>query len=146
MFFVNRQKYGNFSMLQSIHNDINFPQKGKFLVKHFLTDLYWICTDLCIQNVPLCRIYTCVVKDTRYSSLWRRLESLFKIAGMKFKFWKLEIRFHKREVSFLVVKTVKCKRGKNSHKDLIIVLIFYFILFMTIKRYLNINFSANKYF
>jgi len=25
----------------------------------------------------------------------------------------LEIRFHKRQVSFLVVKTVKCKRGIN---------------------------------
>jgi len=30
---------------------------------------------------------------------------------MKFEFENLEIRFHKRQVPFLVVKTVKCKRG-----------------------------------
>jgi len=30
---------------------------------------------------------------------------------MKSKFSNLEIRFHKRQISFLVVKTVKCKRG-----------------------------------
>jgi len=42
----------------------------------------------------------------------KRIESLLKIAGMKFKFYNLEIRFHKRQVvSFLVVKIVKCKRG-----------------------------------
>jgi len=39
-----------------------------------------------------------------------RIESLFKLAGMKFVL-KLDIRFHKRKVSFLVVKTVKWKRG-----------------------------------
>jgi len=41
----------------------------------------------------------------------RRLESLLKIAVIKFEFLNLEIRFRKRQVSFLVVKTVKCKRG-----------------------------------
>jgi len=30
---------------------------------------------------------------------------------MKFEFYNLETRFHKRQVSFLVVKTVKCKRS-----------------------------------
>jgi len=30
---------------------------------------------------------------------------------MKIEFQNLEIRFYKRQVSFLVVKTVKCKRG-----------------------------------
>jgi len=40
----------------------------------------------------------------------KRIESLFKIVGMKFEFGNLEIRFHKRQVSLLVVKTVKCKR------------------------------------
>jgi len=30
---------------------------------------------------------------------------------MKFEFMNLKNRFHKRQVSFLVVKTVKCKRG-----------------------------------
>jgi len=40
-----------------------------------------------------------------------KIKSLLKIAGMKFEFL-LEIRLnHKRKVSFLVVKTVKCKRG-----------------------------------
>jgi len=34
-----------------------------------------------------------------------------KIASMKIEFQNLKIRFHKRQVSFLVVKTVKCKRG-----------------------------------
>jgi len=40
-----------------------------------------------------------------------RIEGLLKIAGMKFEFQNLEIRFQKRQVSFLVVKTVKYKRG-----------------------------------
>jgi len=33
---------------------------------------------------------------------------LLKIAGLKYEFYNLEIQ---RQVSFLVVKTVKCKRG-----------------------------------
>jgi len=41
----------------------------------------------------------------------KRIESLLKIAGVKFEFQNLEICFHKRQVSFLVVKTIKCKRG-----------------------------------
>jgi len=41
----------------------------------------------------------------------KRIESLLKIADTKFQFQNLEIRFHKRQVSFLVVKTVMCKRG-----------------------------------
>jgi len=41
----------------------------------------------------------------------KKNESLLKTAGMKFEFWSLEICFHKRQVSFLVVKNVKCKRG-----------------------------------
>jgi len=41
----------------------------------------------------------------------KRIESLLKIAGLKFEFQNLEIRFHKRQASFLVVKTVKCERG-----------------------------------
>jgi len=43
----------------------------------------------------------------------KRIESLLNIASMKFEFQNLEIRFHKRQVSFLVVKTVKCKRSIN---------------------------------
>jgi len=41
----------------------------------------------------------------------KRIESLLVIAGMKFEFKYLKIGFHKRQVSFLVVKTIKCKRG-----------------------------------
>jgi len=41
----------------------------------------------------------------------KKIESLLKTASMKLKFSNLEIRFYKRQVSFLVVKTVKCKRG-----------------------------------
>jgi len=41
----------------------------------------------------------------------KRIEILLKIAGMKFEIKNLKIRFHKCQVSFLVVKTVKCKRG-----------------------------------
>jgi len=40
-------------------------------------------------------------------------KTLLKIAGMKFEFENLKIRFHKCQVSFLVVKTVKCKRDIN---------------------------------
>jgi len=40
----------------------------------------------------------------------KRIESLLKFY-MKFEFKNLEIGFHKRQVSFLVVKTIKCKRG-----------------------------------
>jgi len=43
----------------------------------------------------------------------KRIESLLKTAGMKFEFSNLEIRFYKRQVSFLVVKTVTCKRGMS---------------------------------
>jgi len=38
-------------------------------------------------------------------SFMKRIEYLLKIAGIKFEFQKLEIRFHKRKVSFLVIKT-----------------------------------------
>jgi len=41
----------------------------------------------------------------------KKIEGLLKIAGMKFELQNLEIRFHKHQVSFLVVKTFKCKRG-----------------------------------
>jgi len=42
----------------------------------------------------------------------KKIENLLKITGMKFEFYNLEINlFHKRQVSFLVVKTAKCKRG-----------------------------------
>jgi len=37
-----------------------------------------------------------------------RIESLLKIAGIKFEFSNFEICFHKRQVLFVVVKTVKC--------------------------------------
>jgi len=36
----------------------------------------------------------------------KRMESLLKIAGIKFELKNLEICFHKRQFSFLVVKTV----------------------------------------
>jgi len=32
---------------------------------------------------------------------------------MKFEFSNLEIHLHKRQASFVVVKTVKCKRGNR---------------------------------
>jgi len=41
----------------------------------------------------------------------KRIESLFKIAGMKFEFSNLEIRFHKCQISLIVIKTVKCIRS-----------------------------------
>jgi len=34
---------------------------------------------------------------------YKRIASLLKIAGMKFEFENLKIRFHKRQVSFLIV-------------------------------------------
>jgi len=37
----------------------------------------------------------------------KRIESLLKIAGMKFELSNLKIRFHKRKVSFLVFKITK---------------------------------------
>jgi len=46
----------------------------------------------------------------------KKIESLLKIAGMKFEFLNLENRFHKRQVSFLVVKIVKCKRTLVSQE------------------------------
>jgi len=44
----------------------------------------------------------------------KRLESLVEIAGIAFEFQNLKIRFHNRQVSFLVVKTAKCKCGSNE--------------------------------
>jgi len=41
----------------------------------------------------------------------KKIENLLKISGIRFEFLNLEIRFHKRQVSSLVVKTAKCKRG-----------------------------------
>jgi len=38
------------------------------------------------------------------------IDSLLKIPGTKIEYENLEIRFHKRKVSFLVVKIVKYKR------------------------------------
>jgi len=39
------------------------------------------------------------------------MESLLHTATKKFYFYNFESCFHKRQVSFLVVKTAKCKRG-----------------------------------
>jgi len=41
----------------------------------------------------------------------KKIESLLKTASMKSEFSNLEISFYKRQLLFLVVKTVKCKRG-----------------------------------
>jgi len=49
----------------------------------------------------------------------KKIESLFKTASMKFEFSNFEIRFYKRQVSFLVFQTVKCKRGKKYAKKCI---------------------------
>jgi len=40
----------------------------------------------------------------------KRIESLLKIAGVKFQFLSLEIRFYKGQVPFLAVNTAQCKR------------------------------------
>jgi len=48
----------------------------------------------------------------------KRIESLLKIASIKSEFQNLEIRFYKRQVSFLVVITVKCKRGTSQQQIL----------------------------
>jgi len=61
----------------------------------------------------------------------KRIESLLRIAGMKFEFLKLEIRFRKRQVSFLVVKTVKCKRGISYRLKVFNTPIVIFVLFRT---------------
>jgi len=52
-----------------------------------------------------------VLSRSRNIEFMKSIESLLEIAGIKFEFQNLKIRFHKRQVSFLVVKTVKCKRG-----------------------------------
>jgi len=43
----------------------------------------------------------------------QRIKSLLKTVGMELEFENLEIHFQKRKVSFLEVKTVKCKRGMS---------------------------------
>jgi len=57
-----------------------------------------------------------VLSRSRDIQFIKRIESLIKIAGIKFEFKNFEIRFHKRQVSFLVIKTVKCKRGISVSK------------------------------
>jgi len=47
----------------------------------------------------------------------KKIESLLISLGMKFEFQNLKIRFHKRQVSFRVVKTVKCKRDMRCALD-----------------------------
>jgi len=47
-----------------------------------------------------------------------KLKSLLHTASMKFEFINLESCFYKRQVSFLVVKTAKCKRGINYDSTL----------------------------
>jgi len=39
----------------------------------------------------------------------KKIESLLKIAVMKFEFYNLKTRFYKRQISFLVVNTVMNK-------------------------------------
>jgi len=48
-----------------------------------------------------------VLSRSRDIQCIKRIESLLKIAVVKFKFEDLEICFHTRQISFLVVKTVK---------------------------------------
>jgi len=43
----------------------------------------------------------------------KKIESLLKTAGMKFEISNLEIRFYKRRVSFLVVKTKSFTTGTS---------------------------------
>jgi len=52
-----------------------------------------------------------VLSSSRNTWFVKRIESFLHTAHMKFEYSNLEIRFHKCQVSFLVVKTVKCKRG-----------------------------------
>jgi len=56
----------------------------------------------------------------------KRIESLLKIAYVKFEFQNLEIHIHKRQVSFLVVKTVKCKSGVSG--IVCFLVLFYFLI------------------
>jgi len=54
-----------------------------------------------------------MLSGSRDISFMKKIENLLKTAVIKFEFYNLETRFHKRQVSFLIVKTVKCKRDIN---------------------------------
>jgi len=62
------------------------------------------------RTKSLYKVFSCWQGHAIYRFI-KRIESLINIAGIKFEFENLEIRFHKRQVSFLVAKTAKCKRG-----------------------------------
>jgi len=59
----------------------------------------------------------------------KRIESLLKIIGIKLEFKNLEIGFHKRQVLFLVVKPINCKRGIS----VLLVERLYYVLFYICK-------------
>jgi len=63
------------------------------------------------------KVFLCCQGYTIYRFM-KKIESLLKTASMKFEFSNLEIRFYKRQVSFMVVKTVKCKRGIRQKRDM----------------------------
>jgi len=61
----------------------------------------------------------------------KRVENLLKIASMTFQFWNLKIGFQERRISFLVVKTAKCKRGINQVEGrtiLEMIMVFYKVI------------------
>jgi len=81
--------------------------------------------------------YFCVVKVTQYEAYEkdRKLTSY-----CKHEIWVLKLRnpFYKRQISFLVVKTVKCKRGiKWPHKT--------DKGYLYSKRKSNVNFSVKAF-
>jgi len=67
----------------------------------------------------------------------KNIESLLKILGVKFEYENLEIRFHKRQVSFLVVKTAKSKRDINDYDITVIQFVYdcYTIMMVSDKHF-----------
>jgi len=76
----------------------------------------------------------------------KRIESLLKITDMKFEFTNLKNRFYKRQVSFLVIKTYKSKRGIYY----LIVYVYYYFIFNSEftgsykKKCSTVHFSNNE--
>jgi len=89
-------------------------------IQVFLASLKWVMSRLHFTHAGLTtRSYqtdslqksSFLLPSSRNILFVKRMESLLHPANKKFEFWNFESRFHKRKILFLVVKTVKCKRG-----------------------------------
>jgi len=114
-------KYSAIIFLQQIFYGLDCKVNGwhsycLWIVKMLAHDVSMTCaafTHACLTTRNRTKsLYKSIFVLSRSRNLWfiKRI-SLFKLQIWNLSLKTLEIRFNNRQVSFLVVKTVKCKRG-----------------------------------